>query len=112
MLTIKFYHEDRELLTLIMVSGVIFDPTVLKHVIFFNRSELLGNHQGQINDLSTYLPYILSKVSLVYHFFCSGLSGINGLALFYTWISPGLSTPGDSLFNTVTRLYVVYTLTV
>ncbi len=64
MLTIKFYHEDRELLTLIMVSGVIFDPTVLKHVIFFNRSELLGNHQGQINGLDNSALDILSHDAL------------------------------------------------
>ena len=39
----------------------------------------------------------LNGLSRFYPLFCSDLSGINGLALVYTWISLGLSTPGDSL---------------
>ncbi len=36
----------------------------------------IGNHQGLINGLSTYLPFIMGKVSLFYHFFICSFCGL------------------------------------
>ncbi len=37
----------------------------------------IGNHQGLINGLSTHFPFIMSKVSLVFHFFICSFCGLS-----------------------------------
>ncbi len=47
----------------------IFDCSVKWSIFVISAIlTLLGNHQGQINGLSTYLSFIMNKVSMVYHF--------------------------------------------
>ncbi len=60
---------------------VVMDFDRWNELVYFKYSKkmpviyctfLIGNHQGLINGLSTYLPYIMSDVSLFFHFFiCS-----------------------------------------